>query len=260
MPIKLGWKVQLEVAVRADPAPQETTITIGASPGWDPMLEAFRRGMKDLATAVDHGAMCGALIKPSASSMKILDVEITKTGELQARVEVAGIDPGAWRTITSLVVFFTYGSRAPRVRISSVPSSRSPRGARPELVTERTVWDLPYPRLPAVLPFRLERDDEHPADDVVLRVRFRTKVPARRKLPILLAFKTWASLLVGGYPHDDEDMTTCSTSSFEADFVDPRTLEYVADYRGHLAGLDAAVMMAWWFHEHGTLVESVTIE
>ena len=256
MSVKLSWKVDLAVAVFGDSAPQEVTLAVIQGGDGDPMLGAWRAGLAALAGAVNHGAFCGAKINPTESRMDLLDVGVDSNNDVQARFSIAGVDPGAWRTITALAVFFTYGSPAPAVRMIA---KSTPGRVRP--ITEAKVWSLPYPGLPDRLPFRLEREEEDPGSyDVLVRIRFKKKLDAKTKLQVLLAMKSWSTLLFGGYPNDGEDMTGCSTSSNEAYLIDPRTVEYGAEYRGHSAGLDAAVLMALWFHQKGAAIESVLIE
>jgi hypothetical protein len=255
MSVKLSWKVDLDVSVSGDRAPQEILLTVSrGSPIDASLLAPFRAGMADLTNCVNHGAMCGAKIEPTESAMRLVELAVNPDGDLQTRFEIAGVDPGAWRTITALAVFFTYGSTSPAVRIAS-SSNVSNRSA----ITQSKVWSLPYPGLPEILPFRLERE-ENPTFDVLLRIRFRKKLDAETKKAVLGAMKSWSTLLFGGYPDDGEDMTACSTSSNEAYMIDPRTVEYAAEYRGHAAALDAAVLIAIWFHERGVAVESVLIE
>jgi hypothetical protein len=257
MSVKLSWKVNLAVSVSAAPNQQEVLLVVGrGSPIGDTLLAPWRSGMADLANCVNHGAMCGERLAPSDSLMELIDVGVDTNGDIRTRFTIAGIDPGAWRTITALAVFFTHGSAAPAVQISS--PSRAAKGAT--TITQAKVWSLAYPGLPERLPFRLDREEDPTSYEVLLRIRFRKKLDAETKKTVLGAMKSWTTLLFGGYPNDGEDMTSCSISRTEAYLVDPRTVEYAAEYRGDSAGLDAAVLMALWFHERGTPIESVSIE
>jgi hypothetical protein len=256
MSVKLSWQVDLAVAVFGDSAPQEVTLAVMRGGGGDRLMGPWRAGLAALEGAVNHGAFCGAKISPTESRMELLHAGVDSHDDVQARFSIAGVDPGAWRIITALAVFFTYGAPAPAVRIIAKSTPQ-----RIPTITETKVWSLPYPALPDRLPFGLEREEEDPGSyDVLVRIRFKKKLDAKSKLQVLLAMSSWSTLLFGGYPNDGEDMTSCSTSSNEAYMVDPRTVEYAAEYRGHSAGLDAAVLMALWFHQKGSAVESVLIE
>jgi hypothetical protein len=255
MTVKLGWKVDLAVEVFGDKLPQEVELTVRRGTRDERLLGSWRGGFADLANAVSHGAMCGANIAPADSRLEVLDIAMVPTGDIRTVFRIAGIDPGAWRTITALAVFFTYGAPSPAVEIAARST-----GAKRPAISEKTVWSLPYPGLPKKLPFELDREEDPTSFDILIRIRFRKKLDNKTKLTVLLAMKAWSTLLLGGYPEDGEDMTTCSTSSREAYLIDPRTVEYSAEYRGHIAGLDAAVLMALWFHENGAPVEAVLIE
>src|SRR5262245_24375662 len=116
MSVKLSWKVALTVAVSGDRAPQEIELIVGrGTPIESTLLAPWRAGIAALADCVNHGAMCGASIDPIASAMDVHDIAVNTDGDLVTRFRITGVDPGAWRTVTALAVFFTYGSSKPAV-------------------------------------------------------------------------------------------------------------------------------------------------
>ena len=256
MSIHLSWNVKLHMHAYADRKPQETEVSFffGRSVE-DQEIDNWQIGLESLALAVNHGALCGDQIAPGQSALKPLGVEKIGDEGVRLQFEIAGIDPGGWRVIAGLMVMSTYGAENPVVEISSA------REKGRTVIKDTQVWDLAYPAIPSQLPFSLQRDEPSPSSyDVLLQIRFHKDLTEAQAEEVVSALSAWSSTLFGGYAEDETDLLDCSTDSHEVYMVDPRTVEYAAAYTGSEAGLDAAVMMALWFHENLAAVESMTIE
>lgn len=256
MTLNLSWDARLHLITHTDKKVQETTINLFFGRAVeDQDIDNWKKGLESLALAVNHGAFCGDKIPPVESTMIPLEVDRSGNESLRLRFKISGICQGGWRVIANLMLMSTYGSRNPVVEIASKIQKGRP------VVKDMEVWDLKYPAIPSRMPFAFYRSEPNPSSyDVLLQIRFVKDLSKEQTEEVLSALLSWSSMLFGGYAEDNSDLLDCTTDSQEVYMIDPRTVEYSAAYTGDESGLDAAALIACWFHENLSPVESMTIE
>jgi len=215
----------------------------------------WRELLDHVARSVNHGALCGSQLDPLGSSLRNLCMESQGERQLRFQFGIEGVDAAAWRVILQLMAAASECSfPLDAVHISS------PASAGLALVGDHALA-LPYPGIPDRLPFSLERLEPQSADkDRYLEFEFARSVQRQHGHEIEQALQSWAELLMGGYPKEDEHPMDNACDEPATDWVGGTTLLFsLPGYLGSESAFDAAVCMAIWFHQRIMPLRHMTV-